>query len=216
MRYFLAILIFCFFKLLRWSWRVYTTEPPLMLESLQNQDTFLIGHWHGDEIVLSHFVRRFKAACLVSKSKDGDLMNIFIQLMGAKTARGSSHRGAIGGLKGLLRVTRKHKRNISLAVDGPKGPYHVIKPGIFELAKLTNNPIYVAGVSCDRSWLFKKAWNKAFLPKPFAKVAIYWQGPFFLPKEFTDIRDSRLADQLNEQFDIAKQQATKLIANPKS
>ena len=128
------------------------------------------------------------------------MMNTVLRLFGGKTVRGSSTRGAVNALKGLIRLAREGY-NTSFAVDGPKGPIHVVKPGVFEVSRLiasSGGQIFAAGIACDRKWVFDKAWNKAYLPKPFAKVVIQWVGPYGpLPKE-VDPRSSVPAQELTD------------------
>lgn len=170
-----------------------------------------MAHWHGDEIALCIFTKYYGIATMVSQSKDGQMMGVFLRLMGAKTADGSSTRGGIGGLKGLLRLVKTGAR-CSFAVDGPKGPIYKVKPGIFEMSRLMNVPIYFCGVHCDRAIHFPKAWNKTYLPKPFARITVYWPEPLPAVTKDQDPRDPQLALQLESGLHGAKQQALKVIA----
>ena len=139
------------------------------------------------------------------------MMSVIIHLMGGKSTQGSSSRGGVGGLKGLIRLMREGN-NCSFAVDGPKGPIYKVKPGIFELSRLLNCPIYYAGVATDSAIQFPKAWNKTFFPKPFAKVLIQWHGPLPATTKDQDPRDPKLAENLETLLHSAKQQALKVIA----
>ena len=157
-------MVWLFFKALSLTWRVRIDEPPEMKNLLQQKKPLIFGHWHGDEVALIYMVGRYRIATITSTSKDGEMMNTVIRLLGGVTTRGSSTRGAINALKGLIRIVRDQKRNSSFAVDGPKGPIYVVKPGIFEFSRLTGAPFCVVGVACDRLWRFEKAWNKTYLP----------------------------------------------------
>lgn len=132
--------------------------------------------------------------------------------MGAKTSRGSSTRGGVQALKGLLRLV-KDGANCSFAVDGPKGPLHKVKPGVFELSRMVSAPIYAVGVACDRAIHFPRSWNKTFLPKPFAKVVIYWLGPLPAVARDMDPRNPDLALELEGLLHRARQEALKYIAD---
>ncbi|MBK9324683.1 MAG: DUF374 domain-containing protein [Bdellovibrionaceae bacterium] len=182
-----------------------------MKSALANGTPFLMAHWHGDEIALLQLASRYNMVTMTSQSKDGQMMGVILRLMGAKITFGSSTRGGVGGLKGLVRLVRKGS-NCTFAVDGPKGPIYKAKPGVFELSRLLQCPIYYAGVSVDRALFFPKAWNKTFFPKPFAKVNIYWAGPIPAVTKDQDPRDSILAEQLESFLHGAKHQAAKFIA----
>lgn len=215
-KYFLGFLVWAFFKVLSLTWRVQIHEPEEMSNHVKKRQPLVFGHWHGDEVALIYMVGRYKIATITSTSKDGEMMNTVIHLLGGVTTRGSSTRGAINALKGLVRIVRDQKRNSSFAVDGPKGPIHVVKPGIFEFSRLTQAPICVVGVACDRAWKFEKSWNKAYLPKPFANIHMQWLGPFPAINKDQDPRSPELSNQLADALRNAQTQALKKIATPTS
>lgn len=186
-------------------------EPESMQQNMHDKKPFLLAHWHGDEIALIQLCRRYRIATMSSQSKDGQMMAVILKLLGAKTTAGSSSRGGASGLKGLIRLMRAG-HSCSFAVDGPKGPLYKVKPGVFEISRLLDCPIYYCGVSVDRAIYFPKAWNKTFLPKPFAKIVIQWHGPLTPTTKDQDPRDPKLAEQLETLLHSAKQQALKVIA----
>jgi lysophospholipid acyltransferase (LPLAT)-like uncharacterized protein len=208
----LGFLVWLFFRALSLTWRVHIDEPIEMQNLIRQKQALIFGHWHGDEVALIYMVGRYRIATITSTSKDGEMMNTVIRLLGGVTSRGSSTRGAIHALKGLIRIVRDQNRNSSFAVDGPKGPIHVVKPGIFEFSRLTGAPICVVGVACDRAWRFEKSWNKAYLPKPFAKIQMHWLGPFPSVTKDIDPRDPTLAQQLADALRNAQSMALKKIA----
>lgn len=209
-KYFLPFLVFIIYTALRLTWRLRLTEPPELKERLKSRQPFILAHWHGDELVLIQFLGYYRVGTIVSTSKDGDIMNTLVKLIGGTTVRGSSTRGGIGALKGLFRLL-KEGWNTSFAVDGPKGPLHQVKPGVFEVARTLGIPIFWSGISCDRAIHFPKSWNKTFLPKPFARVHVTWHGPLWIPAE-ADPRDAGLAQDLATRLHAAKQQEADSIA----
>jgi hypothetical protein len=210
-KYVLGFLIWIIYSLLSMTWRMRFHEPESMQQALRNRKPFLLAHWHGDEIALIRLCRRYRIATMTSQSDDGQMMDVILKLLGAKTSKGSSTRGGVGGLKGLVRLLRKGY-NCSFAVDGPKGPIYKVKPGIFELSRLLDGPIYYAGVTCDRAFLFPKSWNKTYLPKPFAKILVYWEGPLDPVTKDQDARDPQLAACLEHALHETKEQALKVVA----
>ncbi|MFP5518612.1 MAG: lysophospholipid acyltransferase family protein [Bdellovibrionia bacterium] len=210
-KYFLSSLVFIIYKLLYWTWKIKIVEPPEMTAALKNHTPFIISHWHGDELALIHLAKYLRIATIVSTSKDGELMSTVLTWLGAKQTRGSSTRGGASALKGLIRLV-KEGNNAGFAVDGPKGPIYKVKPGVFELSRLLQAPIYAAGVACDSAWHFPKAWNKTFLPKPFARIIIYWVGPIPAATKDVDPRDPQLAESLEMKLWDAQVLAQKTIA----
>lgn len=184
-----------------------------MKTCLENHSPVVLAHWHGDEIPLISLTKRYRIATITSTSKDGEMMNTVLHLLGAKTVRGSSTRGAVNALKGLIRLAREGY-NTSFAVDGPKGPIHVVKPGVFEVSRLISSSgghIFAAGIACDRKWVFEKAWNKAYLPKPFAKIVVQWVGPFGPLSKEEDPRSPVPAQELTDALRNASALALKTL-----
>lgn len=179
-----------------------------MISFLKNKGPFILAHWHGDELVLLKLIQKYKLATISSTSLDGDLMTQLIHFSGGATSRGSSTRGGVSALKGLIRLV-KSGRCCSFSVDGPKGPIHQVKPGVFELSRLLSCPIYAAGVSCDRAWVFEKSWNKMYLPKPFANIVVNWAGPYSPVDKSVDPRDPERAKELKNALHYSQSEAEK-------
>ncbi|WP_413292099.1 lysophospholipid acyltransferase family protein [Bdellovibrio sp. HCB185ZH] len=207
--------MFVFYRTLSWTWRVRLFEPESLKKSLENKNPVVLAHWHGDELALLSIVKRYRIATIASQSKDGELMATVLKWMGAKTSRGSSSRGSVQALKGLLRLV-KDGGNCSFAVDGPKGPLHKVKPGVFELSRMIHGPIYAAGVYVDRAIYFPRSWNKTFLPKPFAKVIIVWSESLPPVTKEQDPRNPDLALELESLLHQTRQQAVNFIADNKA
>jgi lysophospholipid acyltransferase (LPLAT)-like uncharacterized protein len=129
-KYILPSIVWVFYKCLYFTWQIEIIEPDEMKSSIKNQTPFILAHWHGDELAMIHLFSRYKLATMTSTSKDGELVNTIVRWFGGATSRGSSTRGGVGALKGLIRLMQKGF-NASIAVDGPKGPIHKVKPGIF-------------------------------------------------------------------------------------
>lgn len=148
---------------------------------------------------------------MTSTSQDGSLVDFVIRKMGGATSRGSSTRGGIAALKGLIRLIRQGYR-ASMAVDGPKGPLHRVKPGVFELSRIANAYVVPVGVAASNGHVFQKSWNKALLPWPFSRVVITFSEPLSPITESALSREPELAQTLASSIANANQQASKLIA----
>lgn len=206
-------LVFWIYRLFFSTWRVIFIEHPAVARLLSERSPVLLAHWHGDELALIHLVKRLKLATMTSTSKDGQLVDFVIRKLGGFTSRGSSTRGGIGALKGLIRYCREGHPT-SMAVDGPKGPYHQVKPGVFELSRLCDAPVVPVGVYAPNSFVFQKAWNKAILPFPFSKVVIYFGEPMTSLTKEDDPKSPELAKRLASAIDDASSHAGKSIAAP--
>lgn len=171
-RVFLPWIVYGLYRVLLLTWRVSRDECASFQTALATQSPVILAHWHGDELALIHLAKRYRIATITSTSRDGNLMDVILQRLGAVTARGSSTRGGANALRGVLQLCKKGGYNVSFAVDGPKGPIYEVKPGVFEFSRLMNCPIYVVSVTVSRPWIFHRAWNKAILPKFFSRVHV--------------------------------------------
>jgi lysophospholipid acyltransferase (LPLAT)-like uncharacterized protein len=202
-------LVYWVYRLWTATWRIQLVEPESM-KALGTQSK-IFAHWHGDELAIVHLVPTYRIATMTSTSADGSLIDHVILRFGGATSRGSSTRGGASALKGLIRLLRQDY-NGSMAVDGPKGPLHKVKPGVFELSRLGKSAIVPLGIASSASFVFKKSWNKAHLPKPFARVVVYFGEPWpILDQE--DLRSPELAKKLELGLSDAHHQAAKLIAD---
>jgi lysophospholipid acyltransferase (LPLAT)-like uncharacterized protein len=193
----LPFLVWLLYKAVSCTWRITLIEPEILKNNLATKTPVIFAHWHGDEILLLNLIGHYQIATISSNSIDGDMMTRIIHLMGGKTSRGSSTRGGASALKGLIRLV-KSGHNSSFAVDGPKGPLHEVKAGVFELSRVLGGSIFAAGVSCDRAWQFPKSWNRTYFPKPFAKITVNWEGPIGPVPRDQDSRSPELARTLKD------------------
>jgi len=207
----LGFIIWLVYRLLSLTWKISIFEPPAMKQYLNEKTPIILAHFHGDELAFICLTPRYRIATITSTSKDGELMNTVLHLLGAKTSRGSSTRGAVSALKGLIQLCKKGS-NCSFAVDGPKGPIYEVKPGVFELARLMRAPIFAGGLSCDRAWYFPKSWNKTFLPKPFAQISFHWTSFDHIIDKNTDPRSAELANALKNQLFAARGQSVNSLS----
>lgn len=209
--FFLGFLVWIIYRMLSLTWRVQITTPESMFTAVKEKKGIILAHFHGDELFLISLVKKYRISTMTSTSKDGEIMNTALNLLGAKTSRGSATRGGVSALKGLLKLN-KQGYNASFAVDGPKGPIHKVKPGVFEFSRLTKSDIYSCGVAVSDAWHFPRSWNKTYLPKPFAKIQVVWLGPVLAIDKSQDPRSEVLANTLENQLFDARSQAAKLFA----
>ncbi|OGQ47801.1 MAG: hypothetical protein A2W63_03240 [Deltaproteobacteria bacterium RIFCSPLOWO2_02_44_9] len=106
----------------------------------QNGKNVIIAFWHGRLMMMPHVYRGRGISILVSQHRDGELIARTVRNFGIDSVRGSSTRGWLGGVKGLLNEIKKG-RDIAITPDGPRGPRFNVQMGIVHLAKITGLPI---------------------------------------------------------------------------
>lgn len=177
------------------TWRIRRFDVP---EGFGKEPT-IYAHWHGDELMLVGAFAGQGMAVMTSWSRDGSLMTRVLTKLGYRVSRGSSSKGGGSGLKGMVDAV-KEGADAALAVDGPRGPIYEVKPGILKLAQITGAAIMPGGCAARRRHIFKKAWNKCFLPLPFSRCAIVYGRPMRVPLDATDKDLEILRRDLQEQL----------------
>ncbi len=154
--------------------------------------------WHGQLLSLVHYHRNEGIVVLVSEHKDGEYIAQVIHRHGFGTARGSSTRGGVKGLKGILRAAKAGK-DLAFTPDGPKGPRQEFKWGALVAAQLTGAPIVPIGLGADRAWHLK-SWDRFMIPKPFSALRIRYGSPFFVPRDASEADLKAIAGQVQEKL----------------
>ena len=214
---FISLLLFLVFFLLRLTWRIKEDSyPKVALAKLESGKNLVLAHLHEDEWAFLGCYAFRPLAVLVSLSADGGVMARFLTRLGFSVIRGSSSRGGAVGLLSMIRLLKRRKSSlVSLAVDGPRGPRGEAKLGIFKLAASLDSPIVVGGVFSDRSWVFKRSWSQAYIPKPFARIRVVYQEPIevdWIKAKLDANLDAELTGRANESLASAKSMAAKAFA----
>ena len=207
---FLSLLAWAFYRMLTLSWRQRLVKSSDYSKDVKDGHPIIFAMWHGDELGAISFSRHFPLATLTSTSKDGEIMNGVLKRLGFATSRGSSTRGGVRALKGLIKLG-KSGRVVVVPVDGPKGPRHKSKPGVFELSRVLGAKIYPIGIAASKKHIFERSWNKAYLPFPLSKVAMVVGDPLLPVTRGQDPKDAALANRLEKAIHGAGDQARGVI-----
>ena len=158
----------------------------------------IFAFWHGQLLPLVHYHRNEGIVVLVSEHSDGEYIARVIQRHGFGTTRGSSTRGGVKGLKGILRAARDGN-DLAFTPDGPKGPRQVFKKGAAAAAQFTGLPIIPLGVGADRAWHLR-SWDRFMIPKPFSRLRIRYGAPRWIPRDASDVLLNETTAELEEEL----------------
>ena len=117
---------------------------------------------------------------MVSASRDGELLASVLSGLGYNLARGSSNREGLRALRSAYKTMHALNRDAVFTIDGPKGPRHKAKEGIFYLAYKSGAPIVPTRIQISRKKLFHKAWDNFQLPLPGSLCTIIYGEPYRL------------------------------------
>jgi len=146
-------------------------------ETLEGEGAAVLAFFHGTQLLLHKLRRRKKTCVMVSHSRDGELQAAALRTLGFDVVRGSSSRGGARALAAMVHKLREPETDAVFAVDGPRGPYGVVKPGALALAEKSGARIIPAGAAARRRVVLERAWDRFVLPWPFTRVDIVLGSP---------------------------------------
>jgi len=153
---------------------------------LERDGARVLAFFHGTQMMMHGVALRDGArtrrgarrtVVMVSHSRDGEIQAAAMRALGFTVVRGSSSRGAARALASVVKKLREPRTDAAFAVDGPRGPYGVAKPGALACAKRARALVIPAGAAATRAWIARRAWDRFVLPRPFSRVEIVLGPP---------------------------------------
>jgi len=175
----------------------------LFRENKEKNKNVIFAFWHGRQFI-PLFVHAFKdVVIMTSLSEDGELQTKIMSKFGYDIVRGSAEkRGAVEGTIKLIEKANQFK-DVAFAVDGPRGPGFIPKPGVIFTAKKTGRVIIPVSSSAKHKKIFDN-WDKYLFPFPFNKCIIIYGNPVVVRKEDNiEAKTKELELELNRITDIA-------------
>ncbi len=171
-------------------------DPADMFGRHARGERMIVAFWHDAIALMPLMPTRLRwpgrVNVMLSWHRDAEIAARTMGRFGVGAVRGSSTRGWLGGLRGLLEA-RARGEDIAIVPDGPRGPRHCAKDGVVQLARATGLPVFAFGVAA-RPVRRLGSWDRLQVPWPFARVAIVVSEPLFLPRRAeTGLADARAA-----------------------
>ena len=176
-----------------------------LLSRWEQRDQVIMAFWHSRILLMRFAYRGHKAVTLNSIHRDGEIAARVLRRFGIAAVRGSSSRGWVGGLKGMVAAYHLGY-DLIVVPDGPRGPRDRVKSGILQMARATGAPVYPTTYSAARH-IRIKSWDGLMIPFPFSR-AVYMTGPpIFVPKDATPELMEHKRHQLEERLLAITRQA---------
>jgi lysophospholipid acyltransferase (LPLAT)-like uncharacterized protein len=174
--------IVCLVLKFTWRVRVVGLDRRRMAVSESPSKSFLLATFHENAVagLLTHVGQNI--CVMASQSKDGEIVAFVCDKIGLKTVRGSSSRGGKDARDGMIDELLAGFSG-AITVDGPRGPRRVPKNGIADIARKTGVPVVPISCVADSAWILNKTWDKTRIPKPFARVIVFYGEPIKVPKD---------------------------------
>ena len=169
-------------------------------------DQIIFAFWHGQMVTMPSAYKGRGACILVSQHRDGALISRAIESLGIEVVHGSSTRGWVKGLKGMLAAAQ---RGCDLVVvpDGPRGPRCRAKPGVLQLARATGLPIYPVSSASRRQVRFSRSWDWLGIPLPWSAVTYAVGEPLKVSRQATAEELEAARVELERRLNEATQRA---------
>lgn len=151
--------------------------------------------WHDSIFSLLYIKTRIDI--LISHHSDGELITQTCKFLNFGVIRGSSTRGGTAAL--MKMVEQAESRHILVTPDGPRGPRHVIRPGLVYLASITGLPIVLIGVGYSRAW-YLKTWDRMAIPLPWSTTYGVLSERIYVPPGLGHEEMGEMCGRIEERF----------------
>jgi hypothetical protein len=160
--------------LARPAWRLFAGAvrcAPTAVPARPRKGPVVFACLHRDILPALLYVRPARPHLLVSRSPDGDYLVCALRRDGFRFVRGAS--GEDGGSQAFRRLLHvlAAGENVGVAVDGPRGPFGRIRPGVLQLARLAQVAIVPLAVDAPRAWILH-TWDRTVVPYPGSRVTV--------------------------------------------
>ncbi|WP_291322994.1 lysophospholipid acyltransferase family protein [Desulfonatronospira sp.] len=137
--------------------------------------------YHNEFFPLCYLHRNEGIIVVVSASRDGEVIARVLDSLGFNLARGSSSRKGMQAMLAAMRQMHAKGMDAVLTVDGPRGPRHIVKPGIVYLASKIQAHIVPARVRMSNRHVFTGSWDRFKLPWLWSRCEVIYGNPYMLP-----------------------------------
>lgn len=142
----------------------------------------LIAIWHGRILlpILQHHGQGIVP--MVSLSRDGEMIARTVEKLGYRTIRGSSSRGGREAMRALIQRLSVPGTVGAIMPDGPRGPRHVLKPGVVQIARESGAVVLPMTWGAARPIRFK-SWDRFQVWRPFSRAVVLYGKALPMPME---------------------------------
>jgi len=173
----------------------------------KNKKNYVLAFWHGTMLAPWYMHRNKNFAALVSKSKDGSLLERVLKPWNYSVIRGSSHTGGSIAL-GILIDFAKNEKSIAITPDGPRGPAYKMKAGAVVTAKRAGIPLVLLGVAYSKKRELG-SWDKFQIPKAFSKVNLIYSDPVYIDPDLSYEDTSGILEECECKLNMLQKEANK-------
>ena len=154
--------------------------------STANSTPCILMLWHDKLVIISEIINTYTSdficTAFISKSRDGDPLALITQSYARGRVLRVPHNARHKALSKMIDLLKDKKSVIVITPDGPRGPSHIIKPGIVMAAQESSATIIPFSWNASRFWQLN-TWDKMQIPKPFTTLHVTFGSPIAFKKE---------------------------------
>jgi lysophospholipid acyltransferase (LPLAT)-like uncharacterized protein len=150
---------------------LYAWSRTIRVQAIPGTHPCVLTLWHQDLFSSMLAFRKKKIGVLMSSSPDGRLAAQLAIWHGYTVFYGSSSKQS-GALRHLLTHLQRHP--VGMALDGPRGPKFVAKPGASWLGTKAQVPLYHIHIQYTKC-ITLGSWDNAQIPLPFSSIQVSLQ-----------------------------------------
>lgn len=148
--------------------------------------------WHAKTFMILPFCRGSGLVVLTLRDWKNRVYDGVCRRFGYRTVPVASASVAASVLRRMLEAGH----HVALAIDGPRGPAGVMKPGAFYLARKTGRPIIAIRIEVERSWRIRRRWDRFEIPKPGSRAVGILSEPIEVREENLEEARARVLQAL--------------------
>jgi lysophospholipid acyltransferase (LPLAT)-like uncharacterized protein len=150
---------------------------------LAGGEPVLLVFWHGKYLPLFPLLEGRRACVFTTRSFRGQVISEIGRHFGFEGVQLSD----VGEARSFVQMRRAlaSRRAGAIAIDGPLGPYHVVKPGVIELASRSGCVLMPASSASRRTWVQRRRWDRMERPLPFTRVALVMGPALHVPRDLS-------------------------------
>jgi lysophospholipid acyltransferase (LPLAT)-like uncharacterized protein len=182
--YFALIIKYLIYIYLRIIFMTYRLETKSEVENTKEIKHIkgIFYFWHQNLIAIMFFLFKNKiiSHCIISPSRDGQIMGFIFKKFGFKVVYNSPYKSSIKQIRHTLNILDVNKR-IFLAGDGSRGPAFQLQRSVKYFAIESGLPLVFINSNSKHALTFN-SWDKFKVPLPFSKISVNIHKPKFVEK----------------------------------
>lgn len=171
--------------------------------NVNNPEKFVTTFWHGENYCFYPLLKNNKLFVITTKDTRGNYISDICKYFGYTVIRAPDNiEDGTLFFKMKKQILNNNDNHLAMTLDGPLGPYHVIK--IFPLLMALSLKRKILPISIDVKYKIrlKNRWDKYIIPLPFNEIKIYAHLPIEINRK-----------DLKENFVSKIEEITKVIEN---